>query len=188
MGPVLQVEPFKNPIYPAAPAGPATIRTFGPKIFAFMKFLFFPLAIVLLMACGEGNHSSGAEAGDGPQTQADSLLQAVIDGHDVAMPKMKKLERLVNESKAAIDSLGKLPPAAQKQNAALKTKLEDALADLTHADKTMHDWMNGFKYDSLKDNEPERIKYLQDQKAKVDVMKDAVLNSISKAEGILGSK
>ncbi|MCD2424617.1 viral A-type inclusion protein [Niabella pedocola] len=152
-----------------------------------MKLLFFSVATVLLVACGEGNRTA-AEAGDGPQTQADSLLQAVIDGHDVAMPKMKKLERLMNESKAAIDSLGKLPPAAQKQQAALKTKLEDALADLTNADKTMHDWMNGFRYDSLKDNEPERIRYLQDQKAKVDVMKDAVLNSISKAEGVLGSK
>ncbi|MBO9593771.1 MAG: viral A-type inclusion protein [Niabella sp.] len=152
-----------------------------------MKLLFFSFATVLLVACGEGNRSA-AEAGDGPQTKADSLLQAVIDGHDVAMPKMKKLERLMNESKAAIDSLDKLPPAAQKQQAALKTKLEDALTDLANADKTMHDWMNGFRYDSLKDNEPERIKYLQDQKAKVDVMKDAVLNSISKAEGVLGSK
>ncbi|MCF3110444.1 viral A-type inclusion protein [Niabella sp. CC-SYL272] len=151
-----------------------------------MKMLFFPLAMVVLMACGEGNRPSSAEAGEGPQTQADSLLQEVIDGHDVAMPKMKKLERLMNESKAAIDSIGKLSPEAQKQHAALKTKLEDALAALSNADKTMHEWMNGFKYDSLKDNEPERIKYLQDQKAKVDVMKNAVLNSISKADSVLG--
>ncbi|WP_300601712.1 viral A-type inclusion protein [Niabella sp.] len=153
-----------------------------------MKFLFFPLTLVLLMACGDGNRPASTETPDGPQTQADSLLQEVIDGHDVAMPKMKKLERLMNESKAAIDSLGKLPAGAQKQNAGLKTKLEEALTDLTNADKTMHDWMNGFKYDSLKDNEPERIKYLQDQKTKVNVMKDAVLSSISKAEGVLGSK
>ncbi|WP_018630560.1 hypothetical protein [Niabella aurantiaca] len=153
-----------------------------------MKFRFFSLAVVLLMACGEGSQQPASDTGDGPKTKADSLLQAVIDGHDVAMPKMKKLERLIKETTAAIDSLGKLPAAVQKQNSALKTKLEEAAGDLSNADKSMHEWMNGFKYDSLQNNEPERIKYLEDQKAKVNQMKDAVLSSISKAEGLLGNK
>lgn len=94
----------------------------------------------------------------------------------------------MKETTAAIDSLGKLPAAAQKQSSALKTKLEEASSDLSNADKAMHEWMNGFKYDSLQNNEPERVKYLEDQKMKVTQMKDAVLSSISKAEGILGSK
>ncbi|SDD81893.1 viral A-type inclusion protein [Niabella drilacis] len=153
-----------------------------------MKSLFFPLAMVLLMACGNSGQQSASDTGDGPKTKADSLLQEVIDGHDVAMPKMKKLERLMKESSSAIDSLGKLPAADQKQNAALKTNLEAVLNELRGADKAMHEWMNGFKYDSLQNNEPERIKYLEDQKTKVNQMKDAVLSSISKAEGVLGSK
>lgn len=153
-----------------------------------MKSLFFPLATLLLMACGNGTQQSASDTGDGPKTKADSLLQEVIDGHDVAMPKMKKLERLMKESSSAIDSIGKLPAAAQKQSSALKDSLKAVFNDLSNADKTMHEWMNGFKYDSLQNNEPERIKYLEDQKAKVNLMKDAVLNSISKAEGVLGSK
>lgn len=140
------------------------------------------------MACGNSAQQSSSDTDDGPKTKADSLLQEVIDGHDVAMPKMKKLERLMKETTAAIDSLGKLPAAAQKQSSALKTKLEEASSDLSNADKAMHEWMNGFKYDSLQNNEPERVKYLEDQKMKVTQMKDAVLSSISKAEGILGSK
>ncbi|MBZ4189580.1 viral A-type inclusion protein [Niabella beijingensis] len=153
-----------------------------------MKFLFIPLALFLLMACGDGNPAAPADTGDGPKTQADSLLQDVIDGHDVAMPKMKKLERLMKESKSAIDSLDKLPAAARKQNSELKVKLEAAFSDLSNADKAMHEWMNGFRYDSLENNQPERIKYLQDQKTKVNLMKDAVLSSISKAEEILTGK
>lgn len=140
------------------------------------------------MACGNSAQQSSSDTDDGPKTKADSLLQEVIDGHDVAMPKMKKLERLMKETTVAIDSLGKLPAAAQKQSSALKTKLEEASSDLSNADKAMHEWMNGFKYDSLQNNEPERVKYLEDQKMKVNQMKDAVLSSISKAEGILGSK
>jgi|GEM_PF-566003 len=153
-----------------------------------MKSFFFPLATVLLMACGNNAQQADADTGDGPKTKADSLLQEVIDGHDVAMPKMKKLERLMKESSSAIDSLGKLPAAAQKQNSELKASLEAVFNDLSNADKAMHEWMNGFKYDSLQNNEPERVKYLEDQKTKVNQMKEAVLNSISKAEGVLGSK
>ncbi|MGJ7032781.1 viral A-type inclusion protein [Niabella hirudinis] len=153
-----------------------------------MKSFFFSAAIVLLMACGNSGQQSVSDTEDGPKTKADSLLQEVINGHDIAMPKMKKLERLMKESKSAIDSLGKLPAAAQKQQQALRAKLDTIYADLSGADKAMNEWMNGFKYDSLQHNEPGRIKYLEDQKTKVNQVKDAVLSSISKAEEVLGSK
>ncbi|ANH83359.1 viral A-type inclusion protein [Niabella ginsenosidivorans] len=144
-----------------------------------MKVVFFPLFLLLLIACGENKNG----AGDGPKTQADSLLQEVLDGHDVVMPKMKKLERLMKASNAAVDSLNQLP--AGKQNAALKVKMQALYTDLSNADKAMNDWMNGFKYDSFKNNEAARIKYLQDQKARVNEVKAQVLSSIDKADSVL---
>ncbi|MBO9617440.1 MAG: viral A-type inclusion protein [Niabella sp.] len=150
-----------------------------------MKSLLFSLVVaVVLVACGE-NQSKAKEQ---PQSKADSLLQAVIDVHDIAMPKTKKMERLLNESKTAIDSIDKLPSAAQKQNAALKARLEAAHAALEQANTAMNEWMNGFKYDSLKDNETARIQYLRDQQVKVTAVKDLVLNSVSKADSILPKK
>lgn len=150
-----------------------------------MKRIFLMLAVVSFAACGDGENTTDA-TNDGPKTQADSLLQEVIDGHDVAMPKMKKLERLARESKAAIDSLTALPAA--KQNDSLKTRLQTIHTDLLGAEQKMNEWMNGFKYDSLKDDETARVKYLQDQKTSVIIMKDAVLGSIEKAEAVLGTK
>lgn len=153
-----------------------------------MKPAFLALFIFLLTSCGQNNQNPEAAADGGPITRADSLLQEVIDGHDVAMPKMKKLERLIKEGKTALDSLNTLPHSEQAKNGALKQELEATVALLTQADKAMHDWMNGFKYDSLQNNEPLRIQYLEDQKEKVTIMKDAVLGSIEKAEAVLPLK
>lgn len=150
-----------------------------------MKPIFLILAVVSFVACGDGGNTANV-TDDGPKTQADSLLQEVIDGHDVAMPKMKKLERLAKESKAAIDSLAALPAA--KQNDFLRTRLQTIHTNLLDAEQKMHEWMKGFKYDSLKDNETARVQYLQDQKTSVTIMKDAVLGSIEKAEAVLGAK
>ena len=147
-----------------------------------MKVVFFSLSLLFLIACGD-NKNGSATAADGPKTQADSLLQEVLDGHDVVMPKMKKLERQMKASQAAVDSLNQLP--AGKQNVALKVKMQALYTDLSNADKAMNEWMSGFQYDSLKNDEAARIKYLQDQKAKVNEVKNQVLSTIEKADSIL---
>ncbi|AHF17810.1 hypothetical protein [Niabella soli] len=150
-----------------------------------MKSLLFSLTLAFfLVACGE-NQSKAKEQ---PQSKADSLLQDVIDAHDIAMPQTKKMERLMKESKTAIDSIDKLPAAAQKQNAPLKALLDAAHKDLAQADNAMNEWMNGFKYDSLKDNEAARVQYLQNEKTKINAVKDLVLNSLSKADSLLPKK
>jgi hypothetical protein len=153
-----------------------------------MKPILFFWSLLFLVACGVNKNQPSADVVEGPKTQADSLLQEVIDGHDVAMPKMKKLERLMKEASRTIDSIEKLPFPLQEQNQELKVALLFSVNDLKNADSLMHAWMNGFKYDSLENNEPERIKYLQDQKTAVNNMKNAVLNSISKTEGVLNQK
>jgi hypothetical protein len=143
-----------------------------------MKKLFGITSIVLMLFACTNNRSHTVEG----------LLKEVIAGHDVAMPQMPKLERLQKECKAAMDSINKLSLTAQKESFAYKTKLDSALNELNYAEMAMSKWMDEFGYDSLKNNEPERIKYLQSEKTKVNKMKEAVLNSLSHAETALKNK
>ncbi len=141
-----------------------------------MRFYSLALIALLAVAC-----NSGAPADAEPQKSlSDSLLQQVLDGHDVAMPKMMKLQRLQKDAQAELDSLKKTP--GNTQRIAL---LDSTLKNLNYADVAMHEWMEGFKYDSLKDNEPARVDYLKIQLASVNEMKEVVLSSIAKADSVL---
>lgn len=144
-----------------------------------MKKLFFVMIIVLTFAACNNNATEKQEA----TSIVDSLLEQVVAGHDVAMPKIKKLERLQKEIQAALDSVNKLTPA--QSGIAFKAALDNALKELNYASFAMDKWMQEFGYDSLKNNEAERIKYLQSELIKVNNMKDAVLKSISKADSLL---
>lgn len=148
-----------------------------------MKNFLLLLMVAILVFIGCGTNPSGNE--ENKSSMSESLLDEVVAGHDVAMPKMLKLERLQKEARAAIDSLAKLPASTRSQNSGYASRLDSILKDLEYADFAMNKWMTEFNYDSLKDNEPERIKYLEQEKVKVNKMKDAVLNSISKADSLL---
>ena len=137
-------------------------------------FLFSIVISCFVLAC---NNTGDAEPA---VSLADSLLKQVIEGHDVAMPKMMKMERLQKEAQAEMDSLKKLP--GQTERIAL---LDSTIKSLSYADVAMHEWMEGFRYDSLKDNEPARIDYLKMQLATVNEMKDNVISSLEKADSVL---
>lgn len=146
-----------------------------------MKKLVLLLAITFwLTSCNNNENNEKKDT-----NPVDKILDEIIEGHDVAMPKMKKLERLQNEIKSSLDSVQKLPEAARTKLAPYKTALESALKDLQNADSFMHKWMNEFGYDSLKDNVEDRLKYLKSELTKVNEMKTAVLNSIQKADSLL---
>ncbi|MBK7098699.1 MAG: viral A-type inclusion protein [Sphingobacteriales bacterium] len=146
-----------------------------------MKKLVLLLAITFwLTSCNNNEKNEKNEA-----NPVDKILDEIIEGHDVAMPKMKKLERLQNEIKSSLDSVQKLPETARTKLAPYKSALESTLKDLQNADSYMHKWMDEFGYDSLKDNVDERIKYLKSEAEKVNEMKTAVLNSIQKADSLL---
>ena len=141
-----------------------------------MRFYSLALVALLATACNNG----GSEPAEPQKSLSDSLLQQVLDGHDVAMPKMMKLQRLQKDAQAQIDSLKKTQ--GNTQRIAL---LDSTIKNLSYADVAMHEWMEGFRYDSLKDNEPARIDYLKIQLASVNEMKKIVLSSIAKADSVL---
>ena len=153
-----------------------------------MKSLFailFVLAITAMTAC---NNSADTKNDTVTKTKADSLLDEVDDGHAVAMGKMGRLNRTEQEVSRLIDSIGKLPAKARDAAAPYKAKLESLLEELKTADVNMNQWMESFNMDSAINNTEERIKYLATEKIKVNNVKDAVLNSLQKADSVLKSK
>lgn len=145
------------------------------------------LALCILAACnnhkegeGHGGHGKGT-----PQTKEDSLMADVMDGHDAGMAKYGKLQAMEKKARAAIDSIARLPLKVQQELAPYKIKLDSLAADLSYAIFAMDKWMEEFSMDSAKGNPEARIRYLQDEKMKVGKVKEAILNSLGKADSLL---
>lgn len=158
-----------------------------------MKRLYFLLTAAFLtafIACNNEKKHDGhnSHKNNEPKTQADSLMADVMDGHDVGMAKYGKLQAMEKKVKATLDSISKLPAKTQQELASYKARLDSTAADLSYAIFAMDQWMEEFDMDSAKDNMEARIKYLLNEKMKVGKVKEAILNSLSKADSLLKAK
>lgn len=158
-----------------------------------MNQLFGLLLIAALTLTSACHHDKKQEEHSGhkrevPQNQEDSLMADVMDGHDAGMAKYGKLQAMEKKVKAALDSIGKLPAKAQQELAPLKARLDSTVADLSYAIFAMDKWMEEFDMDSARSNLEARIKYLLDEKMKVGKVKEAILNSLSRADSVLKAK
>ena len=117
------------------------------------------------------------------KNKEDSLYHDVMQGHDAGMARVGKLGGNIKETQRRLDSLSKLP--AKQVNAAYKQSLIDLQASLNKANTEMFDWMKGFKVDTLTENKELRIKYLEDEKAKVTVVKDMIFSALNQADSLL---
>ena len=141
------------------------------------------LAIIFAMSCG--NDSGPTKRS---KTQLDSLLDDVMDGHNIGMAKMGKLTRAEQTTKRLLDSIAKLPGKARQAAEPFKVKLDSLQKDLSYAEFAMNRWMDEFNVDSAIDNATERIKYLEEEKLKVTKVKEAILVSLQKADSLLKVK
>lgn len=150
------------------------------------RFIAIITVITFLVSCkdekkaGSHNHHK-----DGPKTQEDSLMADVMDGHDVGMAKYGKLQAMEKKVKSALDSIGRLPAKAKEAAAPYKIQLDSLGKDLSYAIYAMDKWMEEFDMDSAKADLQQRIKYLTDEKLKVGKVKEAILNSLQKAESFV---
>lgn len=138
---------------------------------------------LFMAACNNGetaDHKGGAPE---PKTKEDSLFHDVMQGHDAGMAKTGKLRGNIKETERQLDSLAKVP--AQKVNTAYKQSLTDLQAALNKANTEMNNWMMAFKVDTLNDNKELRIKYLEEEKAKVTVVKDLIFSALNQADSVL---
>lgn len=158
-----------------------------------MKKIILPLAALCIITACNNSNDKKHEGHTGhnkeiPTTKQDSLMADVMAGHDEVMPKIGKIKGAQKEAQRLLDSVASLPAKAQTAAAGLQTNLRTLINDLNYADFAMDKWMVEFSMDSMKDNVEQRIKYLADEKMKVDKVKEAILNGLAKADSLLKKK
>lgn len=152
-------------------------------------FCFGALITICLVACNDAaNGHKGHGPGNEPKTQADSLMSDVMDGHNIGMAKMGKLTRAEQTTRRLLDSIAKLPAKARQAAEPLKTKLDSLQKDLSYAEFAMNKWMEEFNMDSAVNDAKQRIEYLGSEKLKVTKVKEAILNSLEKADSLIKDK
>jgi hypothetical protein len=146
------------------------------------RFLVLLLIATTFIACKNNDKKDNKENG---KTEAEKLMEEVMDGHNVGMAKYGKLQTLQKEVHIALDSIAKLPADLQDKAEAYRKQLQSAATDLNKAITGMDKWMEEFNMDSALDDLGRRIKYLLDEKLKVNRVKEEILMSIAKADSLL---
>lgn len=150
-------------------------------------FCFMGLSVLLACQSSSDNSSdhSAHSAMEAPKTPADSLYGQVMEMHDLVMPKMGKVRGAQKRAQALLDSIGSLPTRSAATLTPYKKELETLVSELNYADYAMDQWMMEFNLDSGKNNIEIRLAYLRAEFDKVSKVKDAVLNSLAKADTLL---
>ncbi|MGB5553495.1 MAG: hypothetical protein WBM83_02475 [Flavobacteriaceae bacterium] len=109
-----------------------------------------------------------------------SQMKQVMAIHDEVMPKMGKISKLVGELKAKVDTTE------------IGVQYEGAMTDLQEAHKGMMGWMQDFgdRFDSDeimngKQLSAEKQSWLDEEEAKIKVVREQINSSIKKAETLL---
>lgn len=146
------------------------------------------LAGLLLAACGNNNTASDRKNGFSSElkTREDSLVSAVMEGHDVGMARMIRISRYLTQIAAAEDSLSKLPAAGK--NTAFATALAALKSELQEAESGMNQWMEAYVPDSASSDKTKRLEYLESEKQKVEKVRDNIISSLSRADSLFGRK
>ncbi|HEU4609452.1 MAG TPA: viral A-type inclusion protein, partial [Chitinophagaceae bacterium] len=88
----------------------------------------------------------------------------------------------LDKTKTALDSLQKLP--IEKVDVLYRQDLLDLQEKLSNAKNAMNNWMDGFKIDSAKGNTALREQYLENEKEKINKVKDDIMKGLQKADSI----
>ena len=144
-----------------------------------MKYLLLIPAILMILSCGESNHQNHEAQEVASVDPADSLRKEVMAAHDVAMPKIGKLQGYQKLLTQKIDSL-----TALGGQQVLIAQFDSLRMELAAAEKGMNDWMDGFDYDPEMSADSVLI-YFADQKVKAEKMRDDILTALQKATTLL---
>ncbi len=157
-----------------------------------MKKIFFLFsAFVIIAACNNSNKNNSGTSGneaDNAKSATDSMMEDVMNGHDIGMAKMGRLSGAQNQVQNIIDSISKLPGKTKRALGPYKANADKILEDLKSAKGGMEKWMDEFNMDSAINNTEKRIKYLTDEKLKVSKVKENILNSLQKADSLIKQK
>jgi hypothetical protein len=136
------------------------------------------ILLILLFFLGSCGGNAPKESGSSNQrsssTPEDSLFHDVLKGHDEGMAKISRVRRYSSRLKSVIDSIQTNSPGEKSELSTLQ-RVKDSL---DAANASMFTWMDGFKADTLTGMSAERIRYLENQKASVTIVRDQIRNSI----------
>ncbi len=160
------------------------------KFIGMLRVCFFCfMGLTVLLACQSSSDNSSDHSAhsamEAPKTPADSLYGQVMEMHDLVMPKMGKVRGAQKRAQALLDSIGSLPTRSAATLTPYKKELETLVSELNYADYAMDQWMMEFNLDSGKNNIEIRLAYLRAEFDKVSKVKDAVVNSLAKADTLL---
>lgn len=163
-----------------------------------MKNILFLLLFAILLvstSCNNSGTGTSPDTADSKKAKADSLEKAVIDVHDIVMPKSMKIPNIRKEIDRVVDSIKKLSPAARKAAAPYVAKLDSVDKKLLDAYDSMEKWMVSFgskleelNMDSTKEAAEKKIQYYSQEKPNIDAIKDAVMENLREADSLLRSK
>ena len=149
-----------------------------------MKKILPIVFISLFLACNNSGNNNNQTA----KTHSDSLMDEVMEGHNIGMAKMSKLNERKNEIRHVLDSISKLPTNLQKNFTQYKMQLDSTFNRLTFANYAMDKWMEEFNIDSASNNEEKRAEYLESEKIKISKVNEAMISSLQKADTLLKKK
>jgi hypothetical protein len=151
-----------------------------------MKYLPGILAAFFLLASCKEKGKAELERKDGftkvLKTKEDSLVNEVMEGHDIGMARMQKISKYLEQIKVKLDSLSKVPATKLDEN--YQQSLIDLQEDLNYAEYGMNTWMDEFRLDTLKDNKEKRLEYLEAEKKKILEVKESILSSLARADSL----
>lgn len=112
------------------------------------------------------------------ENSQDQLMQSVMAVHDEVMPKMSDIMKY---KKQIGEKIQELRAAGEDANKDMITRLEEVSNDLDTSHKEMMDWMHGFnpQFEGMK--EEDVVKYLNDEKAKIEQVGQQVEATLKEA-------
>jgi hypothetical protein len=144
-----------------------------------MKNILFLVLVaysVLLTSCGQkSNEHEHGHHKDSEQSANQGLYDEVMKVHDEVMPKMDDIYKLKEQLKKQLEAT----PALVDEK---KTELQHTILELDSASEGMMVWMRNFNPipDSL--GEEKARQYLEEQKVKVNKVKEDMLQAIEEAK------
>lgn len=140
-----------------------------------MRLLAITGLILALTACG-ANKKSKEEL---EKAERDTRFEQVMAIHDEVMPKMSDIRKL----KKALQAKADTTDASDSSGAAIEP-LSEMIYELEEASESMMVWMRAFSEPDQEMPHDEAMKYYDEEMAKIQEVKNKMLQAIEKAEAM----
>jgi len=117
-----------------------------------------------------------------------SLDAEILEIHDEVMPKLEDINHYSEEIRSKMAQLDSLQQEGISSNTVAEQRLKanDILARLQEADSLMWVWMRAYEADSARAlNEAAALRYFENEKEKILVVKEKTESSIREAQSFL---